>query len=89
MEVTTSGKRRAYESDWLANKYAEGSPGHLLPQVQSSDNGSLDRITLKKINWALEKCFEIKSGERATAEELLGTFYSWASVDIRQSEVYN
>jgi hypothetical protein len=88
MEVTTSGKRRAYESDWLVNKYGEGSPGHLLPQVQNSDNGSLDRITQKKINWALERCFEIRPEKRATAEELLGTFYSRASVDIRHSEVY-
>lgn len=49
MEVITSGKRRAFESDWSANKYAERSPDHLLPQVQSSDNGWLDRITQKKL----------------------------------------
>ena len=71
MEVVSSGKRLAFEHDYIAVEYAEGKAGSQLPQLRPGDNKLLNPRMLGFFNALLGKCFRIDPKQRPCVDELL------------------
>jgi hypothetical protein len=58
MELASTKICKAFEVDWIATKYSEGSPDYLLPQLQwGTDNLVLTVVQMEWINEVLQGCF--------------------------------
>jgi serine/threonine protein kinase len=71
MEVVSSGKCYAFETDTAAYQYSRGKGGVQLPQLMRENNSLLDPRLLGSFNTLLEKCFCIDPTNRPSVEEIL------------------
>jgi len=75
MELASTKTRKAFEFDWAATKYAEGSPDYPLPQLRwVSDNPVLTMVQLEWINEVLRLCFYRRPEIRPSATQLCDYF---------------
>ena len=77
-ELASTKRRPAFKYDYHGVMYSKNPQENPMPQLQSSDNPLLDKVTLTNINWAIGRCFEINPKQRASTGELLKQFSSWA-----------
>ena len=71
IEVASSGRRMAFNDDYIATKYHEGAAGFSLPQLEREDNTALDDSSRRYINSLVKKCLERNPEDRPSAKELL------------------
>jgi serine/threonine protein kinase len=74
MELASTKRRKAFDNDWAARMYAQGSSQYPLPQLESVENPALEQPALDFFNEVLTLCFKPKPEDRPSAHILLSIF---------------